>query len=398
MIASRSVTDPNLMILTSREAILDLAPVLQNLAERTGQPGAMHWLSYFVEKGLAAGRVPHLVLVLRPENHQGSSLCAEDLQGAALFFEYRILGRSTGVYSTGDAGGFDRVIALAADRTRIAAIALRALVQRGAHLVLATYEGYKAAEPADALAGLPGLQAAARQRHVERSMKLGSTMDATLASLGKHTRSNLRYYRRRLEKIMPLTFVPDAVAALAGADLQKMNAASLNPVPSEEFVRRVRGASTLPGSYLCGLRGPDGQWLSLAGGWRGGGQTVLHWQVNAAGFEQYSISTVMRNFLLEAEIAGGAERLMIYGGTQHSMRHAFTQQPVADLIVQRQCWQMVALRCAAHLFAMPNGLLGRSNFLARTLLDENLHWVPGKSNKQVDFVDALKARHFGTTA
>ena len=390
--------DPNLMILTSREAILNLAPVLQALAQRTRQPGAMHWLSYFLDKGVAGQRVPYLVLLLKPEEHQGSSLSVNDLQAAALFFEYRIGGIGTGAFTTGDATGFNSVIAPFAERTQVAAIALRALMQRGAAIVLATYEGHKAMQPRDVLGNLPGLQVASRQRHVGRSMKLGPTFEATLALMGKHTRSNLRYYRRRLEKLMPLKFIPEVAPSLAGADLQKINAGALNPVSPAEFLRRVNSAMRLPGSFLCGLQGPDGQWLSLIGGWRQAGITVLHWQMNTAGYEKHSIGTVMRSFFLESEIALGAEELLIHGGTPHSMHHAFEEQPIADLIVRRKGLQSLALRGLAHLFATPKGVLGRGNFFAGTLLDKELEWVPGSSRKQSLIENALKARQFGTPA
>ena len=391
-------TEPNLMILTSREAILNLAPVLQALAKRTGQPGAMHWLSYFLDKGVAGRRVPYLVLLLHPEEHQGSSLSANGIQAAALFFEYRLCGVGTGAFTTGDATGFNSVIAPFADRTQVAAIALRALIQRGARVVLATYEGHKAAQPRDVLASLPGLQAASRQRHVGRSMKLRSTFDATLAQMGKHTRSNMRYYRRRLEKLMALKFIPDVTPLLAGADLQQINLGALNPVSSEEFLRRVNSATKLPGSFLCGLQGPEGQWMGLIGGWRQAGITVLHWQMNTAGYEKHSISTVMRSFFLESEIALGAEELLIHGGTPHSMHHAFEEQPIADLIVRRKGLQSLVLRGIAHLFATPKGVLGRGNFFASTLLDKQLEWEPGPTRKQSGLANAHKARHFGSLA
>lgn len=390
--------EPNLMILSSREAILNLAPVLQALAERTRQPGAMHWLGYFLDKGVAGRRVPYLVLLLKPEENQGSSLSVNDLQAAALFFEYHICGIGTGAFTTGDATGFNSVIAPFAERTQVAAVALRALIQRGAAVVLATYEGLKAAQPRDVLASLPGLQVASRQRHVGRSMKLYPTFEATLRHLGKHTRSNLRYYRRRLEKLMPLTYVPEVAPALAGADLQAMNAGSLNPVSPAEFQRRIHSSTRLPGSFLCGLRGPDGQWMSLIGGWRQAGITVLHWQMNTAGFEKHSIGTVMRSFFLQSEIARGAEELLIHGGTPHSMHHAFEAQPIADLIVRRKGLRSLVLRSFAHLFATPRGVLGRGNFFASTLLDKQLEWVPGPSRKRADQAKMLKARHFSAPA
>ena len=127
--------------------------------------------------------------------------------------------------------------------------------------------------------------------------------------------------------------------------------------------------------FLTGLRGPDGQWLSLAGGWRQDGTTVLHWQMNRAGMEKHSIGTVMRSYLLEDEIARGASRLLIFGGTPHSMRHAFAQEPVSDLILQRQGLRAKVTCAAARWFSRHGSRLGRANFLAELLSNPSLCWI-----------------------
>ena len=171
-----------------------------------------------------------------------------------------------------------------------------------------------------------------------------------LARLGKSTRFNLRYYRRRLLKEIGCEYVADAVPFLRESDVATLNANSLNPVQPEEFERRVRSASGLPGSYLCGLRTNDGRWLSLIGGWRQDGTTVLFWQLNALGFEKYSIGTAMRSFYLEDEIARGAKRLLIFGGTSHTMRHGFLEDPVADLLVQRRGARAEGPNCTGHIY------------------------------------------------
>jgi hypothetical protein len=118
--------------------------------------------------------------------------------------------------------------------------------------------------------------------------------------------------------------------------------------------------------------------LSLIGGWRQGKTTVLHWQMNAAGYGKNSIGTAMRAFFLEDEIARGNEFLLIHGGTGHSMRRAFSRHTVADLIVRRKSMRSVLLRWCSRLFATPNRLLGRVNFLATVLCDPQLQWREGQ--------------------
>lgn len=375
MRASWPTLTQNLLVLDTRKAILDLAPLLEELAERCGQAGAMHWLPYFLDKAVMTRRTPFLVLVLRPEQHQGRSFSVEEVEAAALFFEYRVFGLRTGAVATGDAVGFNSVIAPQGQRALVAARAARVLVERGASIVLATYEGEGEPEPKSLLTGWPGVMAASRERRVGRMLPLLSTLEDTLAQMSKSTRANLRYYRRRLERELGCEYVPDAATALIDVDLQALNASSLNPLPAREFKRRVRCAAQLPGSFLSGLRTPDGRWLSLVGGWRQEKTTVLHWQMNSAGFERQSIGTGMRSFLLEHEIALGATRLLIYGGTPHPMRHAFVQDTVADLVVRRKGVQALALCWTSRLFATPGGVLGSGNFLARLLQDPGLEWV-----------------------
>lgn len=377
--ASAPLLTRNLLILDRRDAILAIAPLLQDLALRCDQPGAMHWLPYFLDEGVTRLRKPFLVLTLRPEKDANTGLSVDDVESAALFFEYRLFGLRSGIVSTGDAVGFNSIIAPSGERARLAAAAARALVQRGAALVLCTYENAGEPEMQGVLAGWPGVHWAWRQRHVGRILQLEPTLDATLAKMGKSTRFNLRYYRRRFAKELACEYVPEAAPLLHGADLAAMNAGSLNPVTPDEFERRVRSASELPGSYLSGLRAPDGRWVSLIGGWRQGETTVLYWQMNSLGFERHSIGTVMRSYYLEHEISRGARKLLIYGGTPHSMRNSFQEEPVADLVVRRRGVRAAALGRLARFTGSPRNLFGRANFLADTLRSPDLQWRRGST-------------------
>lgn len=359
------------LVLESRAEILSLAPVLQALADRCEQAGAMHWLPYFLDPARLGWRQPRLVLFPRTAHIVPEHICVDDLEAAALFYEYRVFGVGTGVLATGDAVGFSSVIAPQKCRARVAAAAATALTGRGAGAVLATYQDGR--EPdMDRLDSSEALWAT-RQRRVGRMLPLLETLDATLARMGKSTRFNLRYYRRRLEKQMACRFVTDAAALLRGADLEAINRTSLNPLPGAEFERRVASARSLEGSFLCGLRDVDGRWLSLAGGWRQGSTTVLHWQMNAAGLEKYSIGTVMRSYLLEHEIARGAKKLMIYGGTPHTMRHSFEQASVSDVVMLRSGLHGRALRTAAR-WATALPWRARRNFVLRAIADPELRW------------------------
>lgn len=363
------------LVLNSREAILALAPLLEDVAARCGQPGAMHWLAYFLDSAVLRRRIPRLVLFLRPEEHQGKSLCADDIHAAALMFEYKVFGRCTGVIATADAVGFNTIVAPSQHRSLVAAAASRVLLEHGADVLLATYADENRLEVRPVLSGDLRLRWATRTRPVGRMLSLLPTLDETLAQMGKTTRWNLRYYRRRLEKATPCEFVADAAPLLAEGDWEALNQGSLNPVSADEFARRLRSATHLPGSFLCGLRSAEGQWLSLIGGWRQGDTTVLHWQMNSAGYEKHSLGTVMRSFFLEDEIARGSRQLLIYGGTPHGMRSAFQEDTIADLVVRREGLRGLAI-CGAAKALLGMGLLGKGNHVAEMLATPDLEWHP----------------------
>ena len=167
-------------------------------------------------------------------------------------------------------------------------------------------------------------------------LHLRPTYEETLAQFGHSTRFNLRYYRRRLARRMWLEFMDDVRSRITSAEFESLNAASLNPIGSAHEVKlRWTCSCELPDSFVVGLRSSEGKWLSLIGGWRQDTTTVLHWQLNAAGYEHDSIGTVMRSFFLEHEVARGTRELLIFGGTPHTIRHAFKEDAIVDLVFCR---------------------------------------------------------------
>jgi hypothetical protein len=359
--------EDDLILLEGREAILPCAALLQALAERCDQQGAMHWLEYFLSERYTRRKHPYLVLKVRRRITDGE-ISVDDVTAAALLFEYRILGWRTRAFSTDDAVGFRTVIAPPQQRAEMAERSAKVLIQHGAHIVLVTYEASSRRHHAqNKPEAFRDLRVGTRSRSIGRIFHVEDTFDATLARMGKSTRFNLRYYRRRLVKREPCIFVEDARAALSVEELRPLNQYSLNPVPWPEFELRWRCGSELPGSFVVGLRTEQGRWLSLIGGWRQGSTTVVYWQLNTSGFERDSIGTVMRSFFLEHEVQRHTRKLLIFGGTPHTLRYAFEQDTIADLLVCRPSQRAALLRHLAWAFSSELSLTGRRNFLAETL-------------------------------
>jgi hypothetical protein len=337
--------------------------MLEALALRCHQAGAMHWLEHFLSVPSFRGKTPYLVLGVDAEGAPA---------WAVLLYELTPLGVATGVFSTDDISGFRSVIAPAEDRAAVGAMAGEALLQRGAQVVMISYLKANGA-PASMQVKVPS-RWAVRERAVVNTLVAGETYEATLMSLGKATRFNMRYYRRRLKQQLLYEVVADARGLFTVAEFDALNAATLNPMAQDLMRLQYASACRARGGFLMGMRTTDGLWLGVVGGWRQSGTTVLLWQMNRAGFERASIGTVTRGHFLENEIMQGTRRIVFYGGTPNSIRNAFERDTVVDMVAVRRSKKAALLLKIASPIAKP-GLWGRgANFLAATLHDDALEW------------------------
>ena len=332
---------PAVSVVRGREAVIAMQSMLVELSRRTGQSGAMDWLDYFVTSPDSLQKTPYLLLVGRDHRTNGSmdttAVTADDVIGAVLIYEYRCAGIGTKVFSTDDTEGVRTVIAPDERRIEVADIALRRLMRMGAVTVMISVDGGTARRRGPISNEHSAYKFATRTRTLPYHLVLGRTLDETLSRLGAHTRRNFRYYRRRAEKELGVTFVPEV--EMHREEFLEMNRRSTNP--ADESVTKwrysLRERTDSPGSMIfAGLRDANGRWLSLTGGRRHGSITEIDWQINAAGFPRYSLSTVMRAFLLEHEVARGTTRLVYLGGTPHSMRFSFTTAESTDLLAVRR--------------------------------------------------------------
>ncbi len=297
--------------LRGKKAVLAIAPVLESLAARCGQLGAVDYLEYFLTGPYVGPKTPCVFLFRSPDcTRSASELDETDVRGAVLMYEYRMCGLRTKIFATDDEGGERTVLAPLCARPRIAAVAAEYLIRTGAQLVFMSIgsEDHAVSQAMQSMEGHRGKPSiwTTRERRVRRYLLLQSTYDETLATMGKHTRRNLRAFRRRAEAELHADFV--SVAELSRDDLVTLNGLCSYPVPDRVAAWRHRTATELIGSFLLGIRSGDGRWLSLLGGRRHHGTTEVAWQMNREGLEAFSIGTVMRSYLIEHEIALGTKR------------------------------------------------------------------------------------------
>jgi hypothetical protein len=359
------------------QSVLEYQSLLQELAQRFGQPAAMHGVEHFLT-GAGRNMTPYLVFVLA-EKRRCAPLAIDNILGAALLYEFRVLGMSSGIFVTEGKDGMRSVIAPATWRAFVAAAVSTALLDYAAQIIVASYIDTPHFDTADADEPLPlprrSFHWAAVTRPAPGYLPLRGTLDQTIDLFNKRTRRNFRYYRRLLEAVTPLEFVPEADAALSLAELQALNRDSLEPVSDELMRLRHQSFAGQPGAFLCGLRTRAGQWLALIGGWRDHGTTVLQWQLNSRGYERFSLVTVARSFWMEFEIALGTQVLRIDGGTTHAMNHSFIPENAVDLILHRSSLLAFAVvKVLAPFVAGRKISRIKNSFLAETLTRPGLRW------------------------
>jgi hypothetical protein len=363
---------PHTFFLRGSAAILRMRAVLTRLSARCGQTGAMDYLEYFLTGTENLKKNPYLVLIATRSDAKVSDLQAEDLKGAVLVYEYKVFGLRSRVFSTNNFNGSRAVIALAAERTRISAMVGRYLVERGAQVVMLSFAGDGEQICRDCFVSSVASDRkrwwTTQTREVGATIALKKTVDETLAAMGKHTRRNLRYYRRKAEAELQCTFQTDVKNTLSKAQLMELNRASTHPVIDAMLERRYSTTKALEGLFCVGVKAPDGQWISLLGGRRHHGISEIDWQMNRRGLERYSVGTVIRAYLIEHEISIGTERLFFEGGTPHSMRHSFLSETAVDIVVRnRSPFVYLLLRLAQW----PGP---RKNFVLQTLVNPALQW------------------------
>ncbi len=336
-----ALASPVVHVLRGREKVLRLSEKLLEFSELCGQPGSLYDLSYFLSKPGALPRVPHLLLVGAPDlNPELPDLGL--LLGSVLIFEHQLIGLRTKAFATNDRSGRGTLIAKAPDRGRVAALTARTLMERGARLVLMSFRATEEMESSPIEPELLAFGAqgkymarwAQRERIIPGYLPLRDTVEETLAGVGKRTRRNLRYYRRRAESDLGCVFVPRVESSRE--EMLSFSRQCMYPVPLDVVKWRFDSLKELAEPVYMGLKDREGNWLSMLGGRRYLDRSEILWQLNRDGLAHYSLGTVMRSYFIEHEIAHGARRLYTEGGTPHSIRFSFVPEKLTDLAVVRQ--------------------------------------------------------------
>jgi hypothetical protein len=364
-----------LHVVRGSERILAMREMLIAFSELCGQPGTMDDLSYFLSKPGLLTRIPCLFLVVKRANLKLEELVVGDLLGAVFLYEFSVMGCGIRAFATNDRSGRGTMLALPEQRLKVASIASRVLLDRGAHIVMLSFRAAGEEAEKEDILGLgivPSSRITAdwawRERQIAAYLPLENGYEATLATLGRKTRVNMRYYRRRAEAQLGCRFIPEVM--LTPEDFVQFNRECMYRVSDRVALWRLKTMQDLREPVLMGMKDSDGRWLALLGGRRYRDRTEVLWQVNRDGYSTHSLSSVMRSHCIEHEIERGMKRLYFEGGTAHSISHAFVREELVDLVAVRRSPVAWVMKKVARRRVSPD------NELADVLRDPETVWLP----------------------
>lgn len=357
-------------VVQSTEVILSMQGVLAELSTRCGQLGAMDDLAYFLSRPGVLKKKPYLIVISTNSRFPAENLSVDDLTGVVLLYEYQVAGRDSRIFATDDTTGRRTVVAPPHLRSTVAMLAQRALLDRGGHCILVSYQHDEPMMDPSVAGVLRGVKSdfrwGSREREIVGYLPLEETLDATLAKMGQRTRNHLRYYRRRAESQLGCFF--ESATNISCSEFLEFNRACAYAVSEDVASWRYDSIKRFETPLILGVKDKDGRWLSITGGRSHHGQMEVHWQMNRTDLPAFSLSTVMRAYLIEHAVSEGSRRIYFEGGTTHSMKNSFLREKSTDLIVMRRSLYAQAVRILAKRFLPPENMLGQ------VLADNDMEW------------------------
>jgi hypothetical protein len=269
---------------------------------------------------------------------------SQGIEAAALLFEHHYFGISTGIYMPINSEVYRTVVAPKGQLAAVAREVGEFLLRNGGLIVLVSYleeAGELPIESTKELTDPTSLKfwnaehlVATNLRDSSFRLPLADTFDRTLATMGQHTRRNLRGFQRRAMKEFDAAYEPRAEVSLA--DFLELNSRSKYSVSKWIAQWRYQSGQNVSGGTISGLRTGEGTWLSLIGSHSQADTVWLDWQMNREVSSSISIVSAMRAFFISSQIDLGMRWVHLEGGTPHSMKSVFIIEEARDLLFARK--------------------------------------------------------------
>jgi Acetyltransferase (GNAT) domain len=323
-----------------RELQHDVEDLLQRIGKSEDITGAP---AYFLAMARQKNSRPLMIAI-----YDGTKLA-----GVVYGLNYCFCGLPMGLIECGDACGDGSIFAEEKHFNRIVEIALGTIRrERFTWLARLSWISSAAGQPNDAPElDHPG-KMEVRTLNVDEwnHLRLEPSYQAFLKGLGSQTRRNMRYYRRGSEQ-MGWVF-------LSEVDMDEASAAihSLSPLQGigwkdqEKLDRFHRRVKEVPGGFFSGLRAPNGEWISIVGGWVKDAHLFILFQLNNANHAKASVSTVLRSYVIENAIESGIRHMKTIDGCGGILRKYCHVRATHVLLQRRNYFGRLGVRIFCRLF------------------------------------------------
>ena len=292
-------------LLQSKDEVSRLSPAIRDLATDTLHGHDITYMPDYFLPRVSKRRLPRVVVCYE----QGRMV------GVVYAEEQKVCGACTGWVYGGDEMGRGLVLASPEREAEVLATACEYLLQHGAHALRLIWRSTGNEILPILRLERPDLQVWCKSELREEGdwLHLASTYGAFLGRLGPHTRRNLRYYRRKTEAA-GMHYVPELTLQQYQEAVVALNLVADFPSVSEREERDHRFFAQFGTPVLSGLADANGRLVSVLGAVRSGTHLHVLTQLNDESLRPFSISLVLRGYLIEQLIPRGFTSIHFVNG------------------------------------------------------------------------------------
>lgn len=253
--------------------------------------------------------------------------------------EHRIRGARTGYAVGGDYVGRGLLMCRAEFEAAVITASIRHMAAHGIHSIHLRLVPRETSTPV-----LPGIRIRCLDGLIPGDrMLLPEDFNGFLATLGRHTRRNVRNYMRKAERA-GIRFVSSISQREYQAAVDRMNGEATYRLDAVRLARDERLLSLHSGAQRFGLRSADGQFVAVLCGFTQSNRFHLLTQLNDVHWESLSLSLVLRGHTVGHLIACGHTSLQFMGGASLSLGRFCIAQRYRSIFVDKTSGVAVAVK------------------------------------------------------
>ena len=255
---------------------------------------------------------------------------ASSLIGLTYATEHCVRGIGLGYAVGGDYSGRGLLLCQQEHEAAVVEASIRALVAKGVHSL-----HFRLTPSNDTRLTIRGMHVQYLDGLIPGDrMHLPTSFEGFLSTLGRHTRRNIRYYRRKASAA-GIEFVCSLNKEEYQAGVNRLNGKGTFHADPSHLARDERLLALHSGVQRFGLRAPDGSLVAVLCGFTRGCRFHLLTQFNDPRHEALSLSIVLRGHTVEHLIANGVTELQFMGGSSLSLGRFCPPQKYCSIFVDR---------------------------------------------------------------